>query len=116
MEQSKKMREKALVKYGIKGPKNRVPNALGGPSSRSITPTASLSNGNSSLPSSSPKSIPSDPSMAAKFIFKNENAKPGAYYLEARSLPQVVEKDAKDNYQETGYRLLSTQHRLINIY
>jgi hypothetical protein len=49
--------------------------------------------------------------MAPKFLFKSENAKPGAYYLEARQLSQIVEKDAKDNLNDTGFRLLSTQHR-----
>ena len=52
-----------------------------------------------------------DPSMSAKFAFKPENAKPGAMYLEARSLSQIVERDNREAYQDTGFRLVSTQHR-----
>ena len=67
-------------------------------------------NGTGHGPGSHSGPLPVDPSMAAKFIFKSENTKPGAFYLEARSLSQI-EKDSRDNNQETGYRLLSTQHR-----
>ena len=49
-----------------------------------------------------------DPSLSEKFLFKNENAKPGAEYLEAK----VTEKEGPgSNKNETGFRLYSTQHR-----
>ena len=48
-----------------------------------------------------------DPSLSEKFLFKNENAKPGAEYLEAK----VTEKDPISQKPETGFRLYSTQHK-----
>lgn len=73
--------------------------ALGPHSANGLTPTASAF------------SAAVDPSMSAKFAFKAENAKPGAMYLEARSLSQIVERDNRESYQDNGFRLVSTQHR-----
>ena len=55
-------------------------------------------------------SRPRDPLMSEKFMFKHENAKPGAEYLEARNQEKEYQKP------EAMFRLYSTQHRytLVN--
>lgn len=50
-------------------------------------------------------SRPRDPLMSEKFMFKHENAKPGAEYLEARNQEKEYQKP------EAMFRLYSTQHR-----
>lgn len=56
-----------------------------------------------------------DPSMSSKYSFKHDNAKPGAFYLEERSLSQILERDSKDGEPHEGYRLLSTEHRTLGL-
>ena len=52
-----------------------------------------------------PKSKP-DPSQSEKFMFRNELAKPGAEYLEAKT----SEKE-QPRLPDAHFRLFSTQHR-----
>ena len=83
--------------------------------SRSLSASGALGahSANGLTPSASAFSAAVDPSMSAKFAFKAENAKPGAMYLEARSLSQIVERDNRESYQDNGFRLVSTQHRFV---
>jgi len=110
---SKKIKEskaKELVKKATNSEAGSRKRAFASLGSRSTSQVGL--NGTGHGPGSHSGPLPVDPSMAAKFIFKSENTKPGAFYLEARSLSQI-EKDSRDNNQETGYRLLSTQHRTL---
>lgn len=54
-------------------------------------------------------SRPRDPLMSEKFMFKHENAKPGAEYLEVRNQEKEYQKP------EAMFRLYSTQHRTIGL-